>query len=63
MRAAQLDSLFQVSHTDPWVGGDAFRTSRTCSLMNTRNSGNAIHGKVRRGGAQACGVLGCALGA
>lgn len=46
VQMGQMDSLFRVSHTDPWVGGDAYRTSRTCSLMNTRSSGNAIHGKA-----------------
>jgi len=38
------DSMFRLSHTDPWVGGDPRRTSRTCSIMNTRNSGNVIYG-------------------
>lgn len=42
----QVDSLFRLVHTDPWVGGDPFRTSRTCSIQNTRTSGNAVHGKA-----------------
>ena len=42
----QVDSLFRLNHTDPWVAGDPFRTSRTISLQNTRTSGNAIHGKA-----------------
>ena len=29
----QLDSLFRINHTDPWVGGDAHRTSRTINLQ------------------------------
>ena len=42
----QVDSLFRIAHTDPWVSGDPRRTSRTVSIQNTRASGNAIHGKV-----------------
>ena len=38
--AGQLDSTFRISHTDPWVNGDANRTSRTISLQNNRISGN-----------------------
>lgn len=30
---AQVDSLFRVNHTDPWVRGDPYRTSRTISLQ------------------------------
>ena len=29
----QLDSLFRINHTDPWVGGDVHRTSRTINLQ------------------------------
>lgn len=29
----QVDSLFRISHTDPWVGGDAHRTSRTINFQ------------------------------
>ena len=29
----QVDSLFRVNHTDPWVKGDPYRTSRTISLQ------------------------------
>lgn len=46
----QAESMFRLSHHDPWVRSDPFRTSRTCSLMNTRSTGSAIHGK-------ACGAL------
>jgi len=33
LRVLQLDSLFRINHTDPWVGGDAHRTSRTINLQ------------------------------
>ncbi|BDA46032.1 Outer envelope protein 80, chloroplastic [Coccomyxa sp. Obi] len=42
----QVDSLFRVNHTDPWVKGDPYRTSRTISLQNTRTSGNPVHGRA-----------------
>jgi hypothetical protein len=29
----QVDSLFRISHTDPWVGGDVHRTSRTINFQ------------------------------
>ncbi len=47
----QVDSLYRLVHTDPWVGGDAYRTSRTVSIQNTRTSGNAIHSKAHDDGA------------
>lgn len=46
----QVDSLYRLVHTDPWVGGDAYRTSRTVSIQNTRTSGNAIHSKAQDDG-------------
>lgn len=47
----QVDSLYRLVHTDPWVGGDAYRTSRTVSVQNTRTSGNPIHSKAADDGA------------
>lgn len=42
----QLDSTFRVSHTEPWVRGDAFRTSRTISAQNTKTSAAPVHGRA-----------------
>ena len=42
----QVDGLFRINHTDPWVKGDPYRTSRTISIQNTRQSGNAVHGRA-----------------
>jgi hypothetical protein len=33
LRILQLDSLFRINHTDPWVGGDVHRTSRTINIQ------------------------------
>lgn len=52
-----MDSLFRINHTDPWVGGDPSRTSRTISLQNTRASGAAIHGRA----SDDPGRAGCAI--
>lgn len=40
----QVDKMFQVIHTDPWLFRDKHRTSRTISLMNNRSSGFLILG-------------------
>lgn len=32
-RPLQVDSLFRISHTDPWVRGDSHRTSRTINFQ------------------------------
>jgi outer membrane protein insertion porin family len=40
----QMDSTFRVAHTDPWVRGDAYRTSRTISAQNTKVSAAPVHG-------------------
>jgi outer membrane protein insertion porin family len=42
----QLDSTFRVAHTDPWVRGDAWRTSRTVSAQSTKTSAAPIHGRA-----------------
>lgn len=42
----QLDKVFRINHTDPWVRGDPYRTSRTISLQNMRTSGNQVHGRA-----------------
>ena len=38
--------MFRINHTDPWVRGDPYRTSRTISLQNVRTSGNPVHGRA-----------------
>ncbi|KAK9849807.1 hypothetical protein WJX84_004133, partial [Apatococcus fuscideae] len=52
VEVGQVDSLYRISHTDPWVKGDPFRTSRAISIQNTRTSGLAIHGKAQDDGIQ-----------
>lgn len=42
----QVDKIFRIEHTDPWLRGDRYRTSRTVQLLNNRTSGAAIHGRV-----------------
>ncbi|CAD7697055.1 unnamed protein product [Ostreobium quekettii] len=44
MEFGQIDKLFKLQHTDPWILGDRYRTSRTMGMMNTRTSGNPIYG-------------------
>lgn len=46
----QIDKLFRLQHTDPWVNSDKHRTSRTIVVMNNRSSGHAIHGRAEADG-------------
>ena len=42
----QADSTFRLAHTDPWIQGDEYRTSRSMSAQNTKTSVAPIHGRV-----------------
>lgn len=35
----QVDKLFRIQHTDPWVNSDPHRTSRTVQVLNNRTLG------------------------
>eukprot|EP00898_Chlorokybus_atmophyticus_P006689 jgi/Chlat1/7020/Chrsp56S06695 len=39
----QLDSAYKVNYTDPWVEGDAYRTSRSMYIQNTQRPGTTVH--------------------
>ncbi len=42
--APQVDKLFKVQHTDPWILGDKHRTGRTIQIMNNRTTGESACG-------------------
>ena len=42
----KADSTFRVAHTDPWVRGDAFRTSRTIVAQKTKVGVAPIHARA-----------------
>lgn len=44
VRYTQGDLTYRIAHTDPWVRGDAYRTSRTISADYGKTSTAAIHG-------------------
>lgn len=46
MEVGQVDKLFKVEYTEPWIVGDKKRTSRTFGVMNTRSSGNPFYAVV-----------------
>lgn len=46
-KLGQTDSMFRVQHTDPWVRGDAHRTSRTTTIQNDKVSVASIHGRAQ----------------
>lgn len=48
LELGQLETLFRLHHTDPWVNSDRHRTSRTISLQNTRTVGNHVHTSLKR---------------
>ncbi|CAM6087732.1 unnamed protein product [Calypogeia fissa] len=43
----QVDSMFRVNYTDPWIEGDDKRTSRSINMQNSRSPGTIVHG-IRR---------------
>ncbi|CAA0805777.1 Outer envelope protein 80- chloroplastic [Striga hermonthica] len=44
LERGQIDSLFRVNYTDPWIEGDDKRTSRTIMIQNSRTPGTLVHG-------------------
>ncbi|KAF5835670.1 surface antigen-domain-containing protein [Dunaliella salina] len=63
----QVDKIFRVQHTDPWLLGDKHRTSRTIQVMNNRSSGAMVHGgmedpRIMREDVSASGNLDLVIG-
>ncbi|CAL1409592.1 unnamed protein product [Linum trigynum] len=44
LERGQIDSIYRVNYTDPWIEGDDKRTSRTIMVQNSRTPGNLVHG-------------------
>ncbi|KAJ6325985.1 hypothetical protein OIU78_013142 [Salix suchowensis] len=44
LERGQIDSIFRINYTDPWIEGDDKRTSRTVMVQNSRTPGNLVHG-------------------
>ncbi|XP_038698414.1 outer envelope protein 80, chloroplastic-like [Tripterygium wilfordii] len=47
LERGQIDSIFCVNYTDPWIEGDDKRTSRTIMVQNSRTPGTLVHGNQR----------------
>ncbi|KAM7278291.1 hypothetical protein ACFE04_005425 [Oxalis oulophora] len=45
LERGQIDSIFRVNYTDPWIEGDDKRTSRTIMVQNSRTPGTLVHSK------------------
>ncbi|KAJ0988151.1 hypothetical protein J5N97_006507 [Dioscorea zingiberensis] len=45
----QIDSIFRINYTDPWIEGDNKRTSRTIMIQNSRTPGTLVHGSHQSG--------------
>ncbi|KAK4787965.1 hypothetical protein SAY86_019284 [Trapa natans] len=44
LERGQIDSIFRVNYTDPWIEGDDKRTSRTIMVQNSTTPGSLVHG-------------------
>ncbi|XP_058081687.1 outer envelope protein 80, chloroplastic isoform X2 [Magnolia sinica] len=47
LERGQIDSIFRINYTDPWIEGDDKRTSRTIMIQNSRTPGTLVHGNNR----------------
>lgn len=44
LERGQVDSIYRINYTDPWIEGDDKRTSRSFTLQNSRTPGSLVHG-------------------
>ncbi|KAL8468625.1 hypothetical protein ACS0TY_031718 [Phlomoides rotata] len=44
LERGQIDSIFRINYTDPWIEGDDKRTSRAIMIQNSRTPGQLVHG-------------------
>ncbi|XP_047317886.1 outer envelope protein 80, chloroplastic [Impatiens glandulifera] len=44
LERGQVDSIFRINYTDPWIEGDDKRTSRSIMIQNSRMPGTLVHG-------------------
>ncbi|KAG6523056.1 hypothetical protein ZIOFF_020215 [Zingiber officinale] len=44
LERGQIDSIFRINYTDPWIQGDNKRTSRMIMIQNSRTPGTLVHG-------------------
>ncbi|KAI3407971.1 POTRA domain-containing protein [Psidium guajava] len=49
LERGQIDSIFRINYTDPWIEGDDKRTSRTIMLQNSRTPGSHVHDQPNSG--------------
>ncbi|KAM0932349.1 putative bacterial surface antigen (D15), POTRA domain, surface antigen D15 [Dioscorea sansibarensis] len=49
LERGQIDSIFRINYTDPWIEGDNKRTSRTVMIQNSRTPGTLVHGSHQSG--------------
>ncbi|EPS74019.1 hypothetical protein M569_00719 [Genlisea aurea] len=49
LERGQIDSIFRINYTDPWIEGDNKRTSRAIMIQNSRTPGALVHGNESSG--------------
>ncbi|XP_077214601.1 outer envelope protein of 80 kDa [Tasmannia lanceolata] len=47
LERGQIDSIFRINYTVPWIEGDDKRTSRSIMVQNSRTPGTLVHGNHR----------------
>ncbi|KHN33340.1 Outer envelope protein 80, chloroplastic [Glycine soja] len=57
LERGQIDSVYRINYTDPWIQGDDKRTSRTIMIQNSRTPGTIVHGNADGNGSLTIGRI------
>ncbi|XP_047153728.1 outer envelope protein 80, chloroplastic [Vigna umbellata] len=57
LERGQVDSVYRINYTDPWIQGDDKRTSRTIMIQNSRTPGTIVHGNADGNGSLTIGRI------
>lgn len=57
LERGQIDSVYRINYTDPWIQGDDRRTSRTIMIQNSRTPGTIVHGNADGNGSLTIGRI------
>ncbi|KMZ56006.1 Outer envelope protein 80, chloroplastic [Zostera marina] len=44
LERGQIDSIYRINYTDPWIDGDEKRTSSSFTIQNSKTPGTLVHG-------------------
>ncbi|BAT91817.1 hypothetical protein LR48_Vigan05g194300 [Vigna angularis] len=57
LERGQVDSVYRINYTDPWIQGDDKRTSRTIMIQNSRTPGTIVHDNADGNGSLTIGRI------